>query len=239
MKIFVAFLVVPLFVQGQEVDASDILFLKIQELESEIATLRSELESQGHLVEKLLSEDEVQEEDFSNNVDLPLSESDSFRFQGINDSKSIDEVYDVGIARLNEKDYKNIQILGAFLEKDGSMIFRFRFLNEKPNMIIAGAAMIGGISYFHKFAYDLLAENERIIAQTFDAAIKGYQDGYLERICVLSSSMVFEETKIYPTPEIETKKCPPPASTYGFQKLAVEYFAKGAQEQYGLPYYWF
>ena len=24
--------------------------------------------------------------------------------------------------------------------------------------------MIGGISYFHEFAYDLLAENERIIA---------------------------------------------------------------------------
>jgi len=108
--------------------------------------------------------------------------------------------------------------------------------NEKPNMIIAGAAMIGGITYFHKFAYDLLAENERIIAQTFDAAINGYQEGWLERICVLSSSMVFEETKLYPTPESEVKTCPPPASTYGFQKLAVEYFAKGANEQYGLPY---
>ncbi len=29
--------------------------------------------------------------------------------------------------------------------------------------------MIGGISYFHEFAYDLLAENERILASTFDA----------------------------------------------------------------------
>ena len=38
--------------------------------------------------------------------------------------------------------------------------------------IVAGAAMIGGISYFHKYAYDLLATNERIIAQTFDLAIK-------------------------------------------------------------------
>src|SRR4051812_42904010 len=28
--------------------------------------------------------------------------------------------------------------------------------------LVAGAAMIGGISYFHAFAYDLLAENERI-----------------------------------------------------------------------------
>jgi len=107
---------------------------------------------------------------------------------------------------------------------------------ERPNMIIAGAAMIGGISYFHKFAYDLLATNERILAQTFDAAIKGHKEGYLERIIVLSSSMVFEETTLYPTPETEIKVCPPPSSTYGFQKLASEYFAKGAWEQYGLPY---
>jgi nucleoside-diphosphate-sugar epimerase len=107
---------------------------------------------------------------------------------------------------------------------------------EQPNMIIAGAAMIGGISYFHKFAYDLLATNERILAQTFDAAISGHKKGWLERIIVLSSSMVFEETSVYPTPEEEIKKCPPPSSTYGFQKLASEYFAKGAWEQYGLPY---
>ncbi len=108
--------------------------------------------------------------------------------------------------------------------------------NEKPDFILAGAAMIGGISYFHKFAYDLMATNERIMAQTFDAAIKGYQNGYLKRIIVLSSSMVFENTEIYPTPETAILTTPPPSSTYGFQKLACEYFAKGAFEQYGLPY---
>jgi nucleoside-diphosphate-sugar epimerase len=108
--------------------------------------------------------------------------------------------------------------------------------NEKPDFIIAGAAMIGGISYFHKFAYDLMATNERIMAQTFDAAIKLHKMGILERVIVLSSSMVFESTNLYPTPEEEIKNCPPPLSTYGFQKLACEYFAKGAFEQYGVPY---
>ena len=108
--------------------------------------------------------------------------------------------------------------------------------SEQPDQIIAGAAMIGGITYFHKFAYDLLATNERILAETFDAAIQGYKNGYIKRIIVLSSSMVFEETNIYPTPESDIKNCPPPSSTYGFQKLASEYFAKGAYEQYGLPY---
>ena len=29
--------------------------------------------------------------------------------------------------------------------------------DEQFDYIIAGAAMIGGISYFHKYAYDLLA----------------------------------------------------------------------------------
>ena len=37
---------------------------------------------------------------------------------------------------------------------------------------IAGAALIGGISYFHTFAYDLLATNERIMASSCDAAIE-------------------------------------------------------------------
>src|SRR5262249_55010710 len=32
------------------------------------------------------------------------------------------------------------------------------------------------------------------------------------------------------------RRCPPPRSTYGFQKLATEFFAQGAWEQYQLPY---
>lgn len=109
-------------------------------------------------------------------------------------------------------------------------------VNEQPDFIIAGAALIGGISYFHKYAYDLLAANERILAATFDAAINLYKKNILKRILVISSSMVFENTNIYPTPEHAIAQSPPPFSTYGFQKLASEYFALGAWEQYGLPY---
>ena len=96
--------------------------------------------------------------------------------------------------------------------------------------------MIGGISYFHEFAYDLLAENERILAATFDAAIAARRAGALERIVVLSSSMVYESATVFPTPEGAQLTSPPPVSTYGFQKLASEYFARGAWEQYQLPY---
>ena len=102
--------------------------------------------------------------------------------------------------------------------------------------VVAGAAMIGGISYFHEFAYDLLAENERIIAATFDAAIEAHRRGHLQKITVISSSMVFESATVFPTPEGAELTSPPPLSTYGFQKLATEFFAKGAWEQYHLPY---
>jgi UDP-glucose 4-epimerase len=104
------------------------------------------------------------------------------------------------------------------------------------DQIVAGAAMIGGISYFHQYAYDLLAENERITASTFDAAIAAHRSGRLARIIVLSSSMVFESAFTFPTPETEITRAPPPASSYGFQKLAVEYFARAAHQQYGLPF---
>ena len=101
---------------------------------------------------------------------------------------------------------------------------------------VAGAARIGGISYFHEYAYDLLAENERIIAATFDAALYAHRHHRLQKITVLSSSMVFENATLFPSPEGHERSCPPPSSTYGFQKLACEYFARGAWQQYQLPY---
>lgn len=102
--------------------------------------------------------------------------------------------------------------------------------------LIAGAAMIGGISYFHTFAYDLLATNERITASSCDAAIEAHRNGKLMKSVVVSSSMVFESAAAWPTVEGDELKIPPPVSSYGFQKLAVEYFARAAYEQHGLPY---
>jgi UDP-glucose 4-epimerase len=102
--------------------------------------------------------------------------------------------------------------------------------------LIAGAALIGGISYFHSFAYDLLAANERIIASTCDAAIQAHRQGRLEKVTYLSSSMVFESTDRWPSVEGDERRVSPPASSYGFQKLAVEYFARAAWDQYQLPF---
>jgi len=123
-----------------------------------------------------------------------------------------------------------------FVEGDAKDVRLMTELAADVDQVVAAAAMIGGISYFHEFAYDLIAENERILASTFDAAIAAHRAGRIERIVVVSSSMVYESATIFPTPEGAQLTSPPPVSTYGFQKLAAEYFAKGAWEQYQLPY---
>jgi UDP-glucose 4-epimerase len=123
-----------------------------------------------------------------------------------------------------------------FVEGDARDVDLLSGLLADCDHFIAGAAMIGGISYFHAYAYDLLATNERIMASSCDAAIKAHRDGKLQKVTYLSSSMVFESTTHWPSKEGDERLVPPPLSSYGFQKLAVEYYAKAAWDQYGLPY---
>jgi UDP-glucose 4-epimerase len=124
----------------------------------------------------------------------------------------------------------------TFIEGDAKDVELMKKASEDADVIVSGAAMIGGISYFHEFAYELMAENERITASAFDAAIWAHQNKKLQKIVVMSSSMVYESTDQFPTPETAIDTSPPPISTYGFQKLACEYFARGGWEQYKLPY---
>jgi len=108
MKLFFAVLLsTPLFIESQEVDAGDILFLKVQELEGEISALRSELESQAYLIDKLLNENQSKlVTDNSSENEVPAEEN-SFRFEGINDGQSIDEVYEQAISHLNDKKFED------------------------------------------------------------------------------------------------------------------------------------
>jgi len=111
-----------------------------------------------------------------------------------------------------------------------------RDLAADCDQVVAAAGMVGKAAAMHELAYDLLAENERILAATFDAAIDACLDGHLERIVVLSNLQVFESATVFPTPEGAQLTSAPPVTTTGFQKLASEYFARAAWEQYRLPY---
>ncbi len=80
----------------------------------------------------------------------------------------------------------------TFVEGDARDVDLLSSLLRTCDHFIAGAAMIGGISYFHTYAYDLLATNERIMAASCDAAIAAHRDGRLQKVTYISSSMVFE-----------------------------------------------
>ena len=49
-----------------------------------------------------------------------------------------------------------------FVEGDAKDVDLMKKIINDCDQVLAGAAIIGGISLFHEMAYDLLAENERI-----------------------------------------------------------------------------
>jgi UDP-glucose 4-epimerase len=122
-----------------------------------------------------------------------------------------------------------------FVTGDATDTDLLRGLAGDCDQIVAAAGLVGGAGSFQELAYDLLAVNGRIMAATFDAAIDAWLDAHLDRVVVLSSSLVYESATVFPTPETAVRVSPPPVSTFGFQKLASEYFAQGAWEQYRLP----
>ncbi|MGD0811144.1 MAG: NAD-dependent epimerase/dehydratase family protein [Acidimicrobiales bacterium] len=123
-----------------------------------------------------------------------------------------------------------------FVEADCRDTALMEELLSGTDHFIAGAAMIGGISYFHAYAYDLLATNERVMAASVDAALAAHRRGRLRKVTYMSSSMVYESADRWPSVEGDERNVPPPLSSYGFQKLAVEYFAHAAWDQYKLPF---
>jgi len=144
----------------------------------------------------------------------------------------IDNHSKYGPVRRSYDDHPNYKLV----EGDARDVELMKSLLADCDHFVAGAAMIGGISYFHAYAYDLLATNERVIAASCDAAIGAFRSGSLKKVTYLSSSMVYESAPSWPSSEGQEREIPPPISSYGFQKLAVEYFARAAWDQYELPY---
>ena len=104
---FFIILFLPILVLSNENEdiKSDILFLKIQELESEIAELRNKIETQNFLIEKLLRESLAESNDYdSDNLETLTSNAD-IRFDGIDDPKSKDQIYSAAILALEEQNF--------------------------------------------------------------------------------------------------------------------------------------
>ena len=101
------------FSQENENAQVDLLFLKIQELESEIAELRNIIESQDYLIQKLIKESVSSNEAISTNEtnlsELPLD--NNVKFSGIDDTKSKEEIYTAAIKSLEKQDLERASIL--------------------------------------------------------------------------------------------------------------------------------
>lgn len=98
--------------------------------------------------------------------------------------------------------------------------------------VIHLAAIVGGIANFHQLPYTLTDVNSSLYNSVIGAAIQSR----IDRFVYVSSSMVFENAKVFPTPESYLPECPVPTSAYGFSKLAGEHWVRAANAEHGLPY---
>jgi len=98
--------------------------------------------------------------------------------------------------------------------------------------IIHLAAIVGGIGNFHKLPYTLTEVNSALYNAMFHVGIENAVD----RFVYVSSSMVFEQAEVFPTPEDYIRDCPVPRSAYGFSKLTGEIYCRAAHAAHGLRY---
>jgi UDP-glucose 4-epimerase len=103
---------------------------------------------------------------------------------------------------------------------------------EGCEQVIHLAAIVGGIANFHKLPHTLTEVNNAL----YNAVVRAALDAEVERFVYVSSSMVFEQAELYPTPEDYLPRCPVPISAYGFSKLTGEVYCRAAHEEHGLPY---
>jgi nucleoside-diphosphate-sugar epimerase len=98
--------------------------------------------------------------------------------------------------------------------------------------VIHLAPIVGGIVDFDHLPHTLTELNNAL----HNALIRAALDLEVARFVYVSSSLVFEQAELFPTPEEYLYRCPVPVSTYGFSKLTGEVYCRAAHEEHGLPY---
>ncbi|HJQ82439.1 MAG TPA: NAD-dependent epimerase/dehydratase family protein [Candidatus Binatia bacterium] len=121
-----------------------------------------------------------------------------------------------------------VEFVRADLARDGAAEPVFAGVRACINL----AARIGGIGYFHRYPATILAENNQIYSNTFEAAVRQK----IDRMIFMSSSMVYESAERFPSREEDVARLPPPHTAYGFSKLVGEWYCRAFREQHGLRY---
>ena len=104
--VLLGFLSMQTLAEDREVVQADILFLKMQELEAEIADLRNKVESQEYLIEKLINESAGSESEIDQSNTESLGLSSAIRFKGIEDLKSKEDVYESATKYLEDQEFE-------------------------------------------------------------------------------------------------------------------------------------
>jgi UDP-glucose 4-epimerase len=94
------------------------------------------------------------------------------------------------------------------------------------------APIVGGVVDFDHLPHTLTELNNALHSSLVRAAL----DLEVERFVYVSSSLVFEQAELFPTPEDYLYRCPAPVSSYGFSKLTGEVYCRAANAEHGLPY---
>lgn len=94
------------------------------------------------------------------------------------------------------------------------------------------AAKIGGVGYLHKNSATILSDNANMLSSVFNGAVKAK----VKRIIYISSSMVYESAKNFPSKEDDVRSIPLPKTAYGFSKLVGEIYCQAYKDQYGIDY---
>ena len=115
--LFFIFFIFSIDAEENETAKTDILFLKIQELESELAELRNKIESQNYLIEKLINESIEPNSSLDSEDIQDIAIGTDIRFKGIEDPSSKEQVYSAAIEALEAQDYDKAFALFNFFVK--------------------------------------------------------------------------------------------------------------------------
>lgn len=124
--------------------------------------------------------------------------------------------------------YKNNNF--KLIKKDIRNMYPMEF--KDYDIVMCFAALIGGISYFHRIPYQIARDNTEILTHAIDCTLSASPDATLY---YFSSSMVYERMQ-RPVTEEDAMNQQIPITNYGMQKLFGEFLVRGANKEFGLNY---
>ena len=136
----------------------------------------------------------------------------------------------VGVDNLSK--YNEVKNIGQYSLIQGDLtdtVFtNSLFIDKRYDMVLHFAAMIYGVLWYDKHPADVLSNN---ISMTSNLLAN---HSSIDKFVYMSSSMVYENTTIYPSKELD--QVPIMSTDYGFSKYVCERLVNSYSKQHALSY---